>query len=130
PLLTCVRLGSRRVCSGTQLLPLRRTPIWIAFGSPISPFPELRRSEARERIGSELAAAFNNLYAELRRELQLTSDALPHSPRERMKHCRASSRRGDLAVTGISNRSGWHANLENALRRFASGTVDSLLCAS
>ena len=130
PILPCVILGSDRLYSAKQWLPLRRTRIWIAFGTPISHFPELQRSEARERIGSQLAAAFNNLYAELRRELQLTPDDLPHSPRERMKHCRASSRRGDLAVTGISNRSGWHANSENALRRFASGTVDSLLCAS
>jgi 1-acyl-sn-glycerol-3-phosphate acyltransferase len=115
PILPCVILGSDRLYSARQWLPLRRTPIWIAFGTPISHFPELQRSVARERIESELAAAFKNLYAELRRELQLTSDDLPHSPRERMKHCRASGRR---------------TNRENALRRFASGTVDSLLCAS
>ncbi len=47
-----------------------------------------------------------------------------------MKHCRASGRRGDLVVTGNGNRSGCPTNRENALRRFASGTVDSLLCAS
>src|SRR6266705_2617560 len=116
PILPCVIIGSDRLYSKKSWLPVRRTRIWIAFGTPISHFPELQRSEAREPIGSQLAAAFNNLYAELRRELQLTSDDLPHSPRERMKHCRASSRRGDLAVTGISNRSGWHANSENALR--------------
>jgi 1-acyl-sn-glycerol-3-phosphate acyltransferase len=127
PILPCVILGSDRLYSAKQWLPLRRTPIWIAFGTPISHFPELQRSEARERIESELGAAFNNLYAELRRELQLTSDDLPHSPRERMKHCRASA---SLAGVRISNRSGCPTNRENALRRFASGTVDSLLCAS
>src|SRR5438876_3585848 len=50
PILPCVILGSDRLYSAKQWLPLRRTPIWIAFGTPISHFPELQRSEAREGI--------------------------------------------------------------------------------
>src|SRR6516165_7809416 len=50
PILPCVILGSDRLYSAKRWLPLRRTPIWIAFGSPVSYFPELQRSEARERI--------------------------------------------------------------------------------
>ena len=64
--LPCVILGSDRFYSKKQWLPFRRTPVWIAFGSPISHFPELQKSDARESIESELAAAFKNLYAELR----------------------------------------------------------------
>ena len=130
PILPCVILGSDRLYSKKQWLPFRRTPIWIAFGTPISYFPDLQRSEARQRIESELAAALKNLYAELREKFQLTSDDLPHPPRERTRRCRASGRRGDLAIAGISNRSGCPTNRKNALRRFASGTVDSVLCAS
>ena len=66
PILPCVILGSDRLYSKRQWLPLRRTPIWIAFGNPISHFPELQKSHARERIESELASAFKNLYTELR----------------------------------------------------------------
>src|SRR5215471_5209017 len=53
PILPCVILGSDRLYSSKQWLLLRRTPIWIAFGTAISHFPELQRSEARERIESE-----------------------------------------------------------------------------
>src|SRR5262249_30208023 len=112
PILPCVILGSDRLYSKRQWLPFRRTPIWIAFGAPISHFPELQRSEARERIESELAAAFKDLYAELRENFHLTSDDLPHSPRE--KHCKPSGRRGDLAIIGITNRSGCPTNRKNA----------------
>ena len=58
---------------------------WIAFGKPVSSFPELQKSQARERIESELAAAFKNLYAELREKFRLTADDLPQSPQERAK---------------------------------------------
>src|SRR4029450_6683521 len=84
PILPCVILGSDRFYSAKRWLPLRRTPVWIAFGDPISHFPELQKSEARARIESELASSFKNLYAELQRTFRLTTDDLPHPPRERM----------------------------------------------
>src|SRR6266704_3309690 len=49
PILPCVILGSDRLYSIKQWLPLRRTPIWIAFGSPIPHSPDLKKSEARGR---------------------------------------------------------------------------------
>ena len=85
PIVPCVILGSDRLYSKRQWLPFRRTPIWIAFGKPISNFPELQKSLARERIESELAAGFKNLYGELRQKFHLTDDDLPHSPRERVE---------------------------------------------
>jgi 1-acyl-sn-glycerol-3-phosphate acyltransferase len=39
PILPCVIVGSDRLYSKKSWLPLRRTPIWIAFGDPISDFP-------------------------------------------------------------------------------------------
>ena len=84
PVVPCVILGTDRFYSKKQWLPFRRTPVWIAFGKPISCFPELQKSQARERIESELAAAFKNLYAELREKFRLTTDDLPQSPQERM----------------------------------------------
>ena len=127
PILPCVILGSDRFYSRRQWLPLRRTPIWIAFGHPISHFPELQKSEARERIESELTSAFKHLYVQLRQEFRLTADDLPHSPRDRMRHCRAST---SLAGPIGGNRSGRPTIAGDSLRRFASGTIDSLICAS
>jgi 1-acyl-sn-glycerol-3-phosphate acyltransferase len=127
PILPCVILGSDRLYSKRQWLPFRRTPIWIAFGNPISHFPELQKSHARARIESELEAAFKNLYAELREKFRLTTDDLPHSPRERM-NCRASGRRGDLAAHPNGN---VYPTISSArLQRLAAGTIDSLICGS
>ena len=116
PVVPCVILGTDRFYSKKQWLPFRRTPVWIAFGRPISAPPELQKSQARDRIESELAAAFKNLYAELREKFRLIPDDLPHSPQERKRRIGAP-RRPDAAA-----RRRYH--------RFAAKGVDSLLCAS
>jgi 1-acyl-sn-glycerol-3-phosphate acyltransferase len=125
PVVPCVILGTDRFYSRKQWLPFRRTQVWIAFGKPISCFPELQKSQARERIESELAAAFRNLYAELREEFRLTTDDLPQSPQERI-NCRASA---SLAEHRAGNRSGCPTNARRGSRTLAR-SVDSLLCAS
>ena len=130
PVVPCVILGTDRFYSKKQWLPFRRTPVWIAFGKPISCFPELQKSQARERIESELAAAFKNLYAELREKFRLTADDLPKSPRERTTSC--SGKRPACHIDG-----GTEAGcLDNAVRsvrsfgttrrRFASLRIDQL----
>ncbi len=136
PIVPCVILGSDRFYSKKQWLPFRRTPVWIAFGKPISHFPELHKSQARERIESELAAAFKNLYAELREKFRLTTDDLPRSPRERMsktachpersrgtplQHSKATRRDSSIALRSARN---------DTLRHASAKTVDLLLCAS
>jgi 1-acyl-sn-glycerol-3-phosphate acyltransferase len=123
----CVILGTDRFYSKKQWLPFRRTSVWIAFGKPISCFPELQKSRARERIESELAAAFRNLYSELREKFRLTTDDLPKSPRERTGSGKASA---PPAKPGAGNRSGCPTILLRSLHSFGSTTVDSLLCAS
>ena len=85
PIVPCVILGTDRLYAKGSWLPIRRTPVWIGFGKAISNFPELEKSVARERIGTELTAAFQKIYAELRETFDLTADDLPHPPRERMK---------------------------------------------
>ena len=127
PALPCVILGSDRLYSKRQWLPFRRTPIWIAFGNPISHFPELQKTHARERIESELAVAFKNLYAELREKFQLPADDLPHPPQERMHRCRASA---PLAAHPNGNQSGCPTISSARLQRLASGTIDALICGS
>src|SRR6516162_2894388 len=97
PIVPCVILGTDRFYSKKQWLPFRRTPVWIAFGKPISASAGLQKSEARERIESELAATFRNLYSESREEFRLTADDLPQSPRERKKGVGAP-RRQDAAA--------------------------------
>jgi 1-acyl-sn-glycerol-3-phosphate acyltransferase len=141
-ILPCVIVGSDRLYSKKRWLPLRRTPIWIAFGNPIPHFPDLEKSAARACIEHELASAFKLLYAELREKFSLTPDDLPHPPKERMhKKSRriinhqddeghkekpiqkASVPLRDLRVLRAkTNRYG--------LRRFAASGVDLLMCAS
>src|SRR6266516_1875311 len=124
PILPCVILGSDRLYSmkSGKLSGLRRTPIWIAFGNPISHFPELQKSEARERIEYELAAAFKNLYAELQQKFRLTTDDLPHPPRERF------GERG--RVRALKSGPVAAASPHTKIARFAASGIDGLLCAS
>ena len=117
PIVPCVILGTDRLYSKKQWLPFRRTPVWIAFGKPISYFPELQKSHARERIESELAAAFKNLYANLRERFRLTTGDLPQAPRERIKGRIGAPRRSNAAA-------------RRAYDRVAAKGLDSLLCAS
>src|SRR6266436_3330602 len=119
PVVPCVILGTDRFYSKNHWLPFRRTPVWIAFGKPISCFPELQKSQARERIESELAAAFKNLYAELREKFRLTTDDLPRSPRERsgVPQDATPSQTADTSV-------------RSKVRRARTTPVDLLLCAS
>ena len=130
PILPCVIVGSDRLYSTKRWLLFRRTPIWIAFGNPISDFSDCEKLQARRRIESELASAFKNLYAELREKFQLTADDLPHPPRDRMKGGRTSDHRGDLAVQATGNRSGCPTIRPNGFHRFAARGIDAFLCAS
>jgi len=136
PIVPCVIVGSDRLYLKRRWLPLRRTPIWIAFGNPVSACPNLQKSGVREQIDHELAAAFRNLYAELRAKFGLSEDDLPHSPQERMSkvvlhpertrgiplHNRtATSRDSPIALRSAP---------KDRMRRAAAATVDSLMCAS
>lgn len=79
PIVPCVILGSDRLYSARRWLPLRRTPIWIAFGDAIP------NSKNRDETERHFNGAVQNLYAELRAKFALTPNDLPHSPQERMK---------------------------------------------
>jgi 1-acyl-sn-glycerol-3-phosphate acyltransferase len=114
PIVPCVIVGSDQLYSKKNWLPLRRTPIWIAFGDPISDFPRLAKSDARECIERDLATAFKNLYSELRQTFRLSPDDLPHAPRERM-----------ASPAQRSPCPGRHP-----LRRASATAIDSLMCAS
>jgi 1-acyl-sn-glycerol-3-phosphate acyltransferase len=124
PIVPCVIVGSDRLYSKKSWLPLRRTPVWVAFADPIPPFPDLEKSDARERIERELAAAFKNLYAELRQRFSLTPDDLPHPPRERMIGRVGALRRPDTAA-----RRPYHYR-SLPFSRVAATIIDSLMCAS
>ena len=136
PVVPCVILGTDRFYSKKQWLPFRRTSVWIAFGKPISCFPELQKSEARERIESELAAAFKNLCTELRERFRLTTDDLPQSPQARVsKTARHPERsRGtplqDSKATPRDSSTALRSARNDTLRCAGAKTVDLLLCAS
>src|SRR3954447_972658 len=83
PILPCVILGSDRLYARKSWLPLRRTPIWIAFGDRISTHRGGDKAAARAEIETELAAAFRKLSSELQQTFRLTPDDMPHSPQER-----------------------------------------------
>jgi 1-acyl-sn-glycerol-3-phosphate acyltransferase len=131
PIVPCVIVGSDRLYSAKQWLPLRRTPIWIAFGDPIPHSPELPKLEARKRIESKLAAEFKNLYAELREKFRLTADDLPHPPEERMKKSARKEHDVDIAETasnvGLLLR---ERARRCAVRRFSAKVIDSVICTS
>jgi len=122
PILPCVIVGSDRLYSINRWLPLRRTPVWMAFGDSIPTFPELQKDEARERIHRELATAFKNLYAELRETFRITPDDLPHSPQERFgKRGHVRAFKSGPAAAGSPH---------SKITRFRATSVDSLMCAS
>ncbi len=130
PILPCVILGSDRLYSTKRWLPASggRTPIWVAFGKPISHFPELGKSQARARIESDLACSFKNLYAELRETFHLTADDLPHSPRERMAGKINATRQTEPGIRHPKRLNG--KNRRNGFRRIAAKGIDGCLCAS
>ncbi|MEP7014685.1 MAG: 1-acyl-sn-glycerol-3-phosphate acyltransferase [Verrucomicrobiota bacterium] len=130
PILPCVILGSDRFYAKQSWLPLRRTEIWIAFGELIPTSPKRDKSETRERIGRELAAAFQKLYLELRETFSLTPDDLPHSPQERMgkkmpvRPLETSSRDSSTSLAKAES-----AQIDR-LRRLKAKTADALMCGS
>jgi 1-acyl-sn-glycerol-3-phosphate acyltransferase len=135
PIVPCVILGSDRFYSKRRWLPFRRTPVWIAFGKPITNFPKLQRLQAREQIESELARAFKNLYTDLREKFRLTADDLPHSPRERARSCchPERSRGSPLQYSKVMSRdcsTPLRFARNDTLQWASAKGVDSLLCAS
>jgi 1-acyl-sn-glycerol-3-phosphate acyltransferase len=137
PILPFVIVGSDRFYSRKSWLPLRRTPIWMAFGDPIPPFSDLEKSATRQRIADELAAAFKNLYAELREKFSLAPDDLPHSPQERMKAAGCSHQgKPPENSTALSSQLAAEPQgtpvvpWDRALRRVSATAIDSLMCVS
>ena len=140
PILPCVIIGTDRLYSTKRWLRALggRTPVWLAFGNPISHFPELQKSEARARIELELATAFKTLYAELQQTFHLTSDDLPHPPRERMSKSARSPKRSrghpsqKLRVSPRDSSTPLRS-AQNDRHRFqciAASGMDAVLCAS
>jgi 1-acyl-sn-glycerol-3-phosphate acyltransferase len=130
PIVPCVIIGSDRLYSAKRWLPLRRTPIWIVFGNPIPHSPELPKLEARKQIEAHLAAAFKNLYAEVREKFRITADDLPHSPQERMKKSVRKEHDTGIAETA-SNIGPFHKRAKcSAVQRFSAKAVDSVICTS
>ena len=137
PILPCVILGSDRLYSARRWLPLRRTPVWIAFGQRIHGSTGLPKAAARERLESDVATAFQTLYRELQERFQLAADDLPHPPRERMNCSRpalpATPKPGEGGSgpsslprqTAATERRGY-----SLLRRFSAKSADTLMCAS
>jgi 1-acyl-sn-glycerol-3-phosphate acyltransferase len=85
PIVPCVILGTDRLYARKSWLPLRCTPVWIAFGDPIPHRAGPDKATARASTEAQLAAAFQSLYTALREEFMLTPDDLPHPPRERVR---------------------------------------------
>lgn len=140
PILPCVILGSDRLYAKRNWRPLRRTPVWIAFGEPIKPEPDLEKSIARQRIKLQLTGAFQNLYSELRAKFQLGPEDLPHPPRERMRKSlpyheghEVHEAESDQSITSASLRELRVLRGEekrHLMRRFTAKTVDFAVCTS
>ena len=125
PIVPCVILGSDRLYAKRSWLPMRRTPVWIGFGEAISHSADLDKAAARERFQTELAAAFQKTYAELKEKFQLTSDDLPHPPRERMKKPRLHDEKADS-----KNSEPLRVLRGGLFRKTTASVVDFAMCAS
>jgi 1-acyl-sn-glycerol-3-phosphate acyltransferase len=84
PVLPCVILGTDRLYNKKRWNPMRRTPIWIAFGEPILPDSAADKTAARTLIDQQFAASVRCLCDQLRNSFSLTDDDLPHPPGARM----------------------------------------------
>ena len=85
PVLPCVILGTDRLYNRRRWNPLRRSPIWIAFGEPIVPDSGPDKATARGLIEQSFTASLARLKDELCRKFSLTAQDLPKPPRERMR---------------------------------------------
>ncbi|MEI6351202.1 MAG: lysophospholipid acyltransferase family protein [Verrucomicrobiota bacterium] len=83
PVVPCVLLGTDRLYDWRRWLPWRRGAFWVAFGEPIQPRADLPRHAAREQLERELAAAFVQLYDELKTTFAIAPEDLPHTQEER-----------------------------------------------
>ncbi len=81
PIVPCVILGSDRLYAKSNWRPFRRTPIWIGYGEAI---PVSAANRDRNATEARLAAAFKNLYDEMRQKFGLSADDLPQPPQLRM----------------------------------------------
>lgn len=77
PVLPCVVLGSDKLSSIEPWLPMLRGRLWIIYGDPIYPTPNLPRREQRQRMAEQLRASFEALYTEARLHFQLPETILP-----------------------------------------------------
>ena len=78
PVVPCVILGSDRLYCPRRWLPLRRAPIWIAFGNPMSCAGKDRRS--RVEFEAAVARGLRDLAGELREAYSLREEDFPMPP--------------------------------------------------
>ncbi|MDD5200973.1 MAG: lysophospholipid acyltransferase family protein, partial [Terrimicrobiaceae bacterium] len=83
PILPCVLAGTDRFYHRSNWLLLRRPPVWILTGEPITPTPGSDHETARAEIRERLAAAFITLKAQLIARFDLSECDLPHTPQAR-----------------------------------------------
>jgi 1-acyl-sn-glycerol-3-phosphate acyltransferase len=83
PILPCAIVGTDRFYNPRNWVPLRRVPVWVAFGGMLRCDTALPKARAREQIESELARAMQALHRELRERFSLTAADLPQPPARR-----------------------------------------------
>jgi 1-acyl-sn-glycerol-3-phosphate acyltransferase len=81
PVVPCVILGSDRLYCPKRWLPLRRTPVWIAFGEAISCAG--RDRQARQEFESAITQKLRGLADELRASYHLREEDFPMPPQLR-----------------------------------------------
>jgi len=83
PIVPCVVLGTDRLYNKECLKPFRRAKFWVGFGDALKTREDLPKTEAREQLEADLAAAIRALYAEMQKAFCLTPEDLPHTPQAR-----------------------------------------------
>ena len=77
PIIPCVILGTHRLNEPLPWIPYRRARLWVAFGSPVEPRPDLHRRYARHEMAERLGREFSSLYEELRARYGIADEDIP-----------------------------------------------------
>jgi 1-acyl-sn-glycerol-3-phosphate acyltransferase len=78
PVVPCVMLGTPQLNRVGPWLPAKRARLWVAYGEPLAPPPGGKSTRAtRDALRDQLAAAYVELYDELRERFGLQDAAVP-----------------------------------------------------
>lgn len=83
PILPCALVGSDRFYDPKCLRRWRSVPLYVNFGQPLLPKPDLPKSKARQELSQRLGETIRSLYCELKTVFHLRPEDLPATAQRR-----------------------------------------------